>query len=436
VREVESRTWKLGPGQRPEAIQVRKCRLDVVAGPDAGLSAVFASPTILVGRRGADLALTDRRVSALHLEIRLEEDGYRLRDVGSTNGTYAWGMRVLDTYIGPGASIGLGDSVVRFVPLPDSVELPLWHDSRLGGLVGESATMRRIFDVVDRVAASDSTVLITGETGTGKELVAEAIHERSPRAKGPFVVVDCGAIPASLFEDQLFGHESGAFTGAARVAHGLFEAAQGGTLFLDELGELPLELQPKLLRALESRRIQRIGGSRQIQCDVRFVAATNRDLAAEINRKAFRSDLYFRVAVARVAIPALRERPEDIPHLVEHFLAQLPGASLPDGFLPWAQRQGWPGNVRELRNAVERAVVTQSVPDPDARRAHVLQIDLATPFREAKRALLDEFERRYAKALLEAHDWNITAASRSAGVDRMSIYKLLSRLDLERGQGS
>jgi transcriptional regulator with GAF, ATPase, and Fis domain len=432
-----------GAGSR-ETMRVRKCRLDVVAGPDAGVSAVFASPRIVIGRGGADLVLSDRKVSALHFEILLDDRGYRLRDVGSTNGTFVWGMRIVEAHIGPGCTIGVGDTAIRFVPLSDSIELPLWNDERLCGLVGRSHGMRRMFETIDRVAASDTTVLITGETGTGKELVAEAIHERSPRSRGPFVVLDCGAVPANLFEDQLFGHEAGAFTDARRATTGVFEAAAGGTLFLDEIGELPLDVQPKLLRAVETLRIRPVGGMKTVDCDVRVIAATNRDLAAEVNRKNFRADLYFRIAVARLHVPPLRERPEDIELLVKHFLDGFPPTTprtLPEGFVDWATRHPWPGNVRELRNAVERAVAEPDLPASAEHKAPAgegtrgMEIDLGVPFKDAKRQLVDEFDRRYITALLESHDWNIASASRAAGIDRMSIYKLLQRLDIRRRGG-
>src|SRR5262249_52734615 len=231
-----SGTWVSKPTGRKEALHIRKCRLEVVSGPNAGLSRVYESAEIIIGRTGSDFVLSDRKVSGMHCQIRLEDAGYRLRDLGSTNGTWIQNISVLDALIAPGTLISIGDTVLRFTPLADSVEVPLWKESRLGGLVGRSVVMRELFDRIDRIAATETTVLISGDTGTGKELVAEAIHERSPRAKGPFVVLDCGAVPAQLFEDQLFGHELGAFTGASRSATGVFEAASGGTLFIDEIG--------------------------------------------------------------------------------------------------------------------------------------------------------------------------------------------------------
>jgi two-component system response regulator GlrR len=433
--DLGSATWTARRADGKETMLVRKCRLEVVAGPDAGASQLLASPVLVIGRSGGDLVLSDRRVSALHAEIRLEPDGYRVRDLGSTNGTYAWGMRIVEAFIGPGTTLVVGDSAVRFVPLSEAVEMPLWAESRLCGLVGRSPAMRRLFETIDRVASSDATALITGETGTGKELVAEAMHERSRRAGGPFVVLDCSTVPVSLFEDHLFGHEAGAFTGAQRATAGVFESAHGGTLFLDEVGELPHDAQVKLLRAVETRRVRRVGGDRTIDCDVRLVAATNRNLAGEMNRGSFRADLYFRLAVAHLHVPPLRERLEDIDLLIEHFLGRLGGdAALPEEFADWARGQIWPGNVRELRNALERAVahLPQSgwPTDDGAGAPGPLEVDVSLPFRQAKARVVEEFERGYVSRLLDAHGGNLSAVARSAGLDRMSVYKLLDRLRL------
>jgi DNA-binding NtrC family response regulator len=287
-------------------------------------------------------------------------------------------------------------------------------------------------------------VLIQAETGAGKELVADAIHQCSPRRGEPFVVLDCSAIPEQLFAAQLFGHEVGAFTGAVKSTAGVFELAHGGTLFLDEIGELPLDVQAKLLRAVETRRVRRLGGAKLFASDVRIVAATNRDLAAEVNRGNFRADLYYRLAVAKLSIPALRERREDLPLLVQHFLRQLsvssgnPDPRLPDDFMARAQRHTWPGNVRELRNAVERAVLLPNHPTlgfetpPHKDGEGFAHIDIEVPFKVAKQRLLDEFDRRYLQELLEAHDGNISAAARAAGIERMSIYKMIRRLGLDK----
>ena len=292
-------------------------------------------------------------------------------------------------------------------------------------LVGRSVAMRRLHELVERVAVSESTVLVTGETGTGKELVAEAIHARSARAAGPFVVLDCGALPAQLVEDELFGHEAGAFTGATSTRVGLFEAARGGTLFLDEIGELPPELQPRLLRVVETRCIRRIGGLQAIPCDVRLIAATHRDLTAELGRGGFRADLYFRLAVARVHVPPLRERIDDLDLLIRHFVGERPVAA---EFRAWAARHDWPGNVRELRAALEQTVTLCRPVQPPP--AAALEIDVSLPFKEVKRRVVDELERRYITALLDAHGGNVSAAARAADLDRMTIYKMLQRAGL------
>ncbi len=439
--ELETPTWVTSHHGQAASLSVRRCRLEVVAGPDAGVVVELAQPLIVIGRHGADLNLTDPKVSGAHCELRLGADGYRLRDLGSTNGTHVRGVRVIEGYIAPGATIQVGKSAVTFTALDDAVTLPLWSDSRLAGMVGGSAAMRHLFGLIARFAASDATVLIHGETGTGKELVADAIHQRSARAHGPFQVLDCSAIPEQLFEDQIFGHEAGAFTGAGRATVGVFEAAHGGTLFLDEIGELPLDVQAKLLRAVETRKIRRIGSTRTLVCDVRIVAATNRDLAAEVNRGSFRADLFYRLAVARLEVPPLRERLEDLEPLIAHFLAQLDGAGLaplPADFLDRARRHAWPGNVRELRNAVERAALLPHHPalaelEPRGEAGGGgagAAIDLAVPFKLAKQRLVDDFDRRYLEALLARHDGNISAAARTAGIDRMSIYKMMRRLGL------
>jgi DNA-binding NtrC family response regulator len=318
-----------------------------------------------------------------------------------------------------------------------SIELPLHGEPRLAGMLGRSAVMRRLFADLDRIAATDATVLITGETGVGKERVAEALHERSARSAGPFVVLECGAVPPQLFEAQLFGHEQGAFTDAKKAAPGVFELAEGGTVFLDEIGELPLELQSRLLRDVQTRTVRRLGGQRTRELDVRVVAATNRDLAAEVNHHTFRSDLYYRLSVVEVYVPPLRERPEDVELLVEHFRAEIDPkgrGALPPDFLAWAKAHPWPGNVRQLRNAVERALTlgpSMSVPPPPVGAAS--PIDLSVPFREAKQRVVDDFDRRYITALLAKHQGNVSAAARAAGLDRVSIYKAIQRLGLGDG---
>jgi transcriptional regulator with PAS, ATPase and Fis domain len=421
-----------------DVLRVRTIRLEVIGGSDRGLAKTFNAPSIVIGRANADLQLDDRRVSALHAELRLEPEGFRLRDLGSTNGTFiglpGHGVRIVEAFLAPNAVIALGDTTIGFTPLDASFELPIASADRLAGFIGGGIAMRRMYELIARYAATDATVLVTGETGSGKEVAAEAIHLRSRRNSGPFVVLDCGAIPAQLVEDQLFGHEAGAFTGAGAARPGVFEAAHGGTLFLDEIGELPIEVQPKLLRAVETKTIVRLGSSEARKCDVRIVAATNRDLAAEVNRDRFRADLYFRLAVARIHVPPLRDHREDLDALVEHFVAKLGGGPLPPEFYDWARKHPWPGNVRELRAAVEQSIIfarhPELAPNWSTPPSAGLEIDVSLPFKETKRKLLDELERRYITELLDAHDGNVSAAARAADLDRMTIYKMLRRAGL------
>jgi DNA-binding NtrC family response regulator len=467
VDDLRSGTWVTYVGGQATGVRVRRCRVEVIAGGDAGLVRDIEAPVIRIGaRRGNDVQLSDSKVSGLHCEIQLDERGYRLRDLDSTNGTFVAGLRVNDVYIHPGAQLVLGTSKLRFEPLGESVELELSSGDRFGPMLGRSIKMRELFARLEKLAATDATVLITGETGVGKELVAEALHEHSPRCQGPFVVLDCGSIPQNRLESELFGYEKGAFPGAATAYAGAFERAGQGTLFLDEIGELPLEMQPKLLGVLDRREVRRIGGTRGASVDVRVLAATNRDLGVEVNRGRFREDLYYRLAVARVHVPPLRDRPEDIPLLIEHFLAITPSAAdtrLEPETVELMMRHDWPGNARELRNVIERAVLLAEAPDSEAalHRSYIpgrtptpstgssadrsspasasgadgellsFAIDTAVPFKRAKAALVSEFERRYVSRILAEHDGNISAAARAAGIDRMSIHKMLHRLGLD-----
>jgi DNA-binding NtrC family response regulator len=464
VDDLRSGTWVTYVGGRATGVRVRRCRLEVVDGPDKGLIRDIEAPVIRMGaRRGNDIQLSDTKVSGLHCDIRLDDRGYRLCDLDSTNGTWVGGYRVNDVYVKPGTKIHVGKSTIRFEPLGESVAVELSTDDKFGGMVGESVKMRELFARLEKLAKSDATVLITGETGVGKELVAESLHEYSQRSDGPFVVLDCGSIPQNLIESELFGHERGAFTGATSSYAGVFERSHRGTVFLDEIGELPLGMQPKLLRVLERHEVRRIGSTKTVSVDLRVVAATNRDLGVEVNRGRFREDLYYRLAVARVHVPPLRDRREDIPPLIEHIMAHTPGgehAALAPETVELMMKHDWPGNVRELRNVIERAVLLSEAPANEAafRRSYVspsdssdepktdrsgeavpttgrenvlvMDIDTETPFKVAKQQLIGEFERRYISELLEKHDGNISAAARAAGIDRMSIHKMLNRLGL------
>jgi DNA-binding NtrC family response regulator len=433
---------------RPNEIAFRSFRMQVIAGPDKDALCESKEVELTIGSsRQNSLVLTDRAVSRHHVAITATPDGFHLRDLGSTNGTTLAGYRVDSAYLKPGAVVGIGASQVRFEVLSGEVREPLSAEDRFGRVLGHSAAMRRIFAHLPRIATSDSTVLLEGETGTGKSLLADVIHQESPRAKGPLVVVDCSAIPPTLIESELFGHARGAFTGAQTARTGAFEAANGGTIFLDEIGELRLDMQPKLLRALEERSIRRVGSLDPVRLDVRIIAATNRDLRQEVNRGAFRADLFYRLNVVRIRVPSLRERPEDIPPLMTHFYEQFartgdPGP--PATFISDLMLQPWPGNVRELRSAVERALLmgdtsmwrdaiigAEPTPDTLTLASSVsdapVEVDSSRSFRELKEREVSRWERAYLQALVRANGGNLSRAARAGRMDRNHLRELIRR---------
>jgi len=338
-----------------------KATLLVKEGPDAGQrSSVGKAPLVIGTHNDCRLCLTDITVSRRHGEIVRTAGGYLLQDLGSTNGILLDGVRVDRAYLRDGAVLGIGKSTLIFnIGDPDTSEALI--KPHLGQMIAESKVMMKVFSLIASLAASDVTVLIEGETGTGKELAAMAIHEMGPRVSGPFVVFDCSTVPSELMESELFGHEKGAFTGAGEARPGAVGEADGGTLFLDEIGELPLGLQPKLLRLLDRREYRRIGSPSTRQADIRFVAATNRDLEKQVEEGTFRQDLFFRMSGARVTLPPLRDRSEDIGLLVRHFLAETGrrnkrNLSLTPDAMKILSGYSWPGNVRELKNILETAV--------------------------------------------------------------------------------
>jgi DNA-binding NtrC family response regulator len=416
--------------------RVASFRMRVVAGVDRGTVVESARPELTIGTaEGNDLRLTDPAVSRHHCLVESTPAGARVRDLGSTNGTLIGRCRIDSGLLAPGATIVLGDTDLVFERGSGEISEPVAGEEIFGSFIGSSVAIRRLFALLPRLAVADSTVLIEGETGTGKSLLAEAIHQQSGRSAGPFVVVDCGAIPPTLIESELFGHERGAFTGAHQQRVGYFEAATGGTVFLDEIGELPLELQPKLLRVLEERVVRRIGAREPTRVDVRVLAATNRDLREEVNRGTFRSDLWYRLATVKLKIPPLRERPEDIPRLVEHFWSGLAGDTRPPrDLVERLARHRWPGNVRELRSAVERALLFD---DPGA--LHELddgaapEVDARQPFRAAKARATAQWEHAYLAALIHAHGGNISRAARAARMNRNHLRELLVRHHLASG---
>jgi two-component system response regulator GlrR len=421
------------------ALRRRRLRIEVVKGADRKKKIDFDLDQIVIGTHDScPMKLTDTTVSRQHCEIALVGQGYAVRDLESTNGTFIDRIRIREAIIDRDCKVRVGDTVLRVQPLDETVEIPLADDTRFGPLYGRSAAMRRVFDVLGRVAPTDTTVLITGESGTGKELAARAIHEASLRSEGAFVVVDCGAIPPNLIESELYGHEKGSFTGAVAKRIGAFEAASGGTLFLDELGELSLDLQTRLLGAIERREVQPIGSTDARRFDVRIVAATNRDLRREVNRGSFREDLYFRLAVVTIEMPPLRDRPEDVQLYIEQFLAEAasdhPGVSLDADTIQRLSKQPWRGNVRELRNVLERAVALGDVQlpgDPGAELPKVGgTVDVKVPFKVGKAGLVEAYERAYVERLMAAHDNNITRAARAAEIDRVYLLRILDKYGL------
>jgi DNA-binding NtrC family response regulator len=431
-------------------------RLELVVEQEAGRpkaqSRVLEGELFRLGSHPSnDLVIEDPLVSRFHCQLVRSESGWSITDTDSVNGTFVQGLRVRDADLPPGGSrIRIGDTllIARELGPAGVAEIPEW--SSFGELYGESTLMRRLFGVLNRVALSEATVLLEGESGTGKELAATEIVRRGPRSDAPFLIVDCGAISPNLIESELFGHVKGAFTGADRTRIGAFEEANGGTIFLDEIGDMPLDMQSRLLRAIEAREIRRTGENTSRRVDVRVIAATNRRLESEVNHGRFREDLFFRLSVLTVRLPPLRKRLDDIPLLVRVLLRSMNAEESEHIFTPEVLADmalhDWPGNVRELRNYVERSIVleaaapasqrrqTSDLPAereaPSARGQMATQVGLEKPFKVAKDEVIASFERRYLTALLEASGGNISRAARLAKMDRMYLYRLLQRYEL------
>ena len=427
----------------------------VIEGPDLGLAFPLTTRTILVGKsRDCDIVLTDRAVSKFHLEVALEGSSVRLKDLGSTNGTFIGKTKVIESLVPAGTVVSVGRT--RLHLRPDDAPLMLTPSSadHFGDLYGKSVAMRQIFAVLEKVAGRDVNVMVDGETGTGKELAARALHDHSGRSAGPMIVLDCSAVAPELVESQLFGHRRGAFTGAMQDRPGVFESARGGTLFLDELDSLPLDLQPKLLRVVETRTVVRLGEFETRPVDVRLVAACGRSPEEAVGRGELRRDLYFRLAVVRLTMPRLRDRLEDLPLLLRKLLDRIGGeaVAVEDGPVMERLRQHpWQGNVRELRNVLERALLlatphSTSLSQLPLRLSPVMaggeaaaalpEIDLRLPYKEAKESAIQAFERRYVKAALARNGANLSKTARDVGLTRHHLRKLLRqhRLIAERGR--
>ena len=447
LHDGDDRT-RTAPGDDvPVMLRSRKIRIEVLRGPDQGHIAALPGHGARVGSgKDADIVLSDPTVSKHHVSLRVEGEAIRVLDNKSRNGTLLDGVRVLDAYARPDSVLTLGATTLRLRLLDEAIDLPLSPRDRFGDLLGRSVAMRRMFSLLERVAPTDMTVLIEGETGTGKELVAEGIHQHSLRAGRPFVVFDCSAVSPTLIESELLGHKKGAFTDARADRPGRFEEADGGTLFLDEIGELPFEMQPKLLRAIERREVRRLGDDKVRRVDVRLVAATNRSLSVEIDRGRFRDDLYHRLAEVVVRVPPLRSRLDDIPLLVHHLEATLRAqkpslAPLDEATLARFRAMSWPGNVRELRNKVrfalllglERPQVVEAEPAVSL-PAGDLAIRLGEPLLEGGERARAAYERAYLGMALERTGNNVTRTAELAGVGRRYIQRAMERYGLRENR--
>jgi DNA-binding NtrC family response regulator len=423
-------------------------RLSAVSGPGAGRALAMANALATVGRHPTnDLVLEDPKVSGVHLELRRVGDRVHVRDAGSTNGTWIGPHRVVEVQLAPGGELTVGSTLLRLDVDKAASPAAVSTAESFGQLVGQSTAMRELFATLERVAPKNLSVLIQGETGTGKEEVARAIHGRSRRADKPFMVIDATSLPQTLAESLLFGHEKGAFTGAERRNIGLFEAADGGTVFLDEIGELPAAIQAKFLRVLEQREITRVGGHESISVDVRVIAATHRDLRHEIDAGRFREDLFFRLAQLRVQLAPLRDRLEDIPILCQRLLASIvEGGEAPllieAAALEHLVAQPWPGNIRELRNVLARASALSTAGvirredvagegfgfrgTREERRA----LDVSGSFGVAKERAVERFESAYLAALMKRCAGNLSLASREADLARHHLRDLLKKRGL------
>ncbi|MBN2360435.1 MAG: sigma 54-dependent Fis family transcriptional regulator [Deltaproteobacteria bacterium] len=419
-------------------LQVRRAELRVVKGPDKEARIELGHPGIVVGTaESCQLVLSDPAVSRRQFELTPGAAGFRLRDLQSKNGTRVAGLRIGEATLSGNEEIEVGQSRLRLVLLDGHEEFPLSKSTAFGPLLGRSVPMRRVFALLERAADSDTTVLLEGESGTGKDLAARALHERSRRRDRPFAVVDCGAMQATLVESELFGHVKGAFTGASQARIGALESAAGGTAFLDEIGELDPQIQPKLLRLLEQREIKRLGENQHRTVDVRLIAASNRDLASEVAAGRFRQDLFYRLSVLRVRLPSLRERREDIGLLARAFVQKMrpeldPAEVISDAVVAMLLNHDWPGNVRELRNVVERLLVFPDQPatalDAPARHDVGSSGDLLElPFHRARQLLNDRFEREYLTAVLERARGVVAQAAKLADIPRQTFHRLMAK---------
>jgi two-component system response regulator HydG len=425
--------------------------LSVAKGPDQGQSFVLdgSQPSrVLLGQAPAcDIRLTDRTVSRRHVALDVEGGRVRVSDLGSKNGTKVNGVKIIEAWVQGGETIQVGSTLFRLDRHSAGKKIALSPATSWGRMVGASTEMRRLYPLCEKLAQSDVPVIIEGETGTGKELLAECLHEQGPRGDGPFVLLDCTAVPAPLLEVELLGYAAGARPGATEGRAGVMEQAHGGTLLINEVAELDLSLQVQLLRVLERRSVKRLGSDQAIPTDFRLLVSTRSDLDREVAAGRFRDELLHRIAVARIELPPLRRRKGDVLLLARHFCQELGGT---DQALQQAMRLGWdehswPGNVRELRSTVARHLALGELAEISEHDDGVLNepvsVDqiieqaLTLPLGEARQRVVVEFERRYVRRVLDRHSGNVTHAAESAGVARRYFQILKARLEKRRKEG-
>ena len=448
---VQAQTLVLSHDPDGDTLRVCKTKLLVVSGPLQGREFIINKDLFTLGSGSHnDLVLDDSTISKRHSEISVDGDGYLIRDLESTNGTLVQGVRVSSAYLTPGAEIHLGKTRLVFCPMSESSDIQLSRNENFGAMLGRSMAMRRIFHLAETYAPTDATIMITGETGTGKEILAEELHRHSLRRDKPYIVIDCAAMARDLIESELFGHVKGSFTSANADREGAFELADGGTVFLDEIGDLGPDLQPKLLRVLEKREIRRVGENRIRKINVRVICATNRVLAREVNEGRFREDLYYRLSVVQLELPPLRRRRDDVPLLIKKFLADLHGPTAMESIADFdrtmevLKRHDWPGHVRELRNLIEVAFYSERRPlDLSAflslgrlhagRKAEPAEATYTAekPFKDAKNELIEGFEKGYLLDLLARNRDNISQSAREAGIERAYLQRLIKKYGLK-----
>jgi transcriptional regulator with PAS, ATPase and Fis domain len=437
-KESTDTTLKIFTKEPVKTLLLKKVKLVIAKGAMAGKEFVIDKGLLRIGsKKENDVVIEDNTVSRFHAQIEEKKGQYIIKDLNSTNGTFVDDLRVSEAFLNEGSIIRLGNTGLRFTPVEEKIELTPSKKDRFGDIVGKSSKMKEVFGILEKVSKTDATILITGETGTGKELVAKAIHKNSLRARNPFVVIDCGSIVRSLIESELFGHEKGAFTGATSARQGAFETAHTGTIFLDEIGELELEMQPRLLRVLEEREVRRVGGTKTIPVDVRIIAASNRDLTKEFKGGRFREDLFFRLSVIQIELPSLRERKDDIPLLIDFFIKENKIRKVRDAApetFKILTNYNWPGNVRELHNVIDRAIAL-GTSDYIGPKDLILLKPSEKQTADLSGRTLEEIEKSAIIQTLKAHKGNKTTTAKALGIAYSTLYEKMKRYGIGEVQG-